>query len=64
MHHQSHFSNIPRVVTTQDGFAVAKSLGVSFFETSAKTRQFVEEAFYQSVREFRSVTPSQVHKII
>jgi GTPase KRas protein len=40
-------------VTIGEGSELAKSYGVPFFATSAKTRQHVEEAFFQLVREIR-----------
>jgi len=42
-----------RQVSTQQGQDLAKSFGAPFFETSAKVRVNVEEAFYQVVREIR-----------
>lgn len=45
--------NNERQVTNAEGQDVAKSFGCPFFETSAKARINVEEAFYQLVREIR-----------
>uniref|UniRef100_A0AAX7V0M5 Zgc:55558 n=1 Tax=Astatotilapia calliptera TaxID=8154 RepID=A0AAX7V0M5_ASTCA len=42
-----------RTVKTQQAQELARSYGVPFVETSAKTRQGVEEAFYSLVREIR-----------
>eukprot|EP00794_Sanderia_malayensis_P016885 gene16885-18591_t len=42
-----------REVTSQDARAVAKDYGIPIIETSAKTRQGVEEAFFTLVREIR-----------
>src|ERR1700704_4977983 len=42
-----------RQVTTQEGQELSKTFGCPFFESSAKTRINVEEAFYQLVREIR-----------
>eukprot|EP01129_Flabellula_baltica_P011813 TRINITY_DN5236_c0_g1_i1.p1 TRINITY_DN5236_c0_g1~~TRINITY_DN5236_c0_g1_i1.p1 ORF type:complete len:184 (-),score=42.47 TRINITY_DN5236_c0_g1_i1:520-1071(-) len=42
-----------RQVKESDGQAKADILGLPFFETSAKTRENVDEIFYQSVREYR-----------
>merc|ERR1712072_1093341 len=43
-----------RQVTTAEGQDLAKGFGCPFFETSAKSRINVEEAFYQLVREIRA----------
>jgi len=40
-----------REVGTTEGAELAKSFGLPFFETSAKTRVNIEEVFYQAVRE-------------
>ena len=40
-----------REVTTEEGRALAKSFGVPFFESSAKSRINVEESFYELVRQ-------------
>ncbi|KAJ6657925.1 hypothetical protein lerEdw1_001715 [Lerista edwardsae] len=42
-----------RTVDTKQAQEVAKSYGIPFIETSAKTRQGVEDAFYTLVREIR-----------
>ncbi|XP_062999645.1 GTPase NRas isoform X1 [Elgaria multicarinata webbii] len=42
-----------RTVDTKQAHEVAKSYGIPFIETSAKTRQGVEDAFYTLVREIR-----------
>jgi GTPase KRas protein len=42
-----------RQVTTVEGQDLAKSFGCPFYETSAKARINVEDAFYQLVREIR-----------
>src|SRR3990167_8470657 len=42
-----------RQVTTAEGKDLAKSFGCPIFETSAKARINVEEAFYELVREIR-----------
>lgn len=42
--------NDKREVSTYDGKALARKLGCSFMETSAKTRTNVEEAFFAVVR--------------
>eukprot|EP01121_Diplochlamys_sp_Union-15-3_P000387 TRINITY_DN1035_c0_g1_i1.p1 TRINITY_DN1035_c0_g1~~TRINITY_DN1035_c0_g1_i1.p1 ORF type:complete len:203 (-),score=50.69 TRINITY_DN1035_c0_g1_i1:87-665(-) len=42
-----------RAVTTYEGEEWAKSLGVDFFEVSAKQRFNVDEAFFQLVRRIR-----------
>jgi len=45
-----------RQVTRAEGVDLAKSFACPFFETSAKSRLNVEEAFYQLVREIRADT--------
>lgn len=42
-----------RAVEMQTAMDVARSYGVPFVETSAKTRQGVDDAFYTLVREIR-----------
>lgn len=42
-----------RIVTTQEGKALADSLGCEFLEASAKQRVNVEKAFYDVVRQLR-----------
>jgi GTPase KRas protein len=42
-----------RVVTEQEGEALARQFGCKFIETSAKSRINVENAFYDLVREIR-----------
>lgn len=42
-----------RKISTTEGQDLAKSFGIPFFETSAKTRVNVEEVFYSLVREIR-----------
>ena len=42
-----------RQVTHADANDLATSYGIPFIETSAKTRQGVEDAFYTLVREIR-----------
>eukprot|EP01090_Pellita_catalonica_P015555 TRINITY_DN423_c0_g2_i2.p1 TRINITY_DN423_c0_g2~~TRINITY_DN423_c0_g2_i2.p1 ORF type:complete len:207 (-),score=42.64 TRINITY_DN423_c0_g2_i2:216-836(-) len=46
-----------RAVSTCEGSNLAKSYGCPFFETSAKTRVNVEEAFFQLVREINASRP-------
>ncbi|EHB18565.1 GTPase NRas [Heterocephalus glaber] len=45
--------DLPRTVDTKQAHELAKSYGIPFIETSAKTRQGVEDAFYTPVREIR-----------
>eukprot|EP01115_Flamella_aegyptia_P011077 TRINITY_DN50594_c0_g1_i1.p1 TRINITY_DN50594_c0_g1~~TRINITY_DN50594_c0_g1_i1.p1 ORF type:complete len:189 (+),score=57.86 TRINITY_DN50594_c0_g1_i1:19-585(+) len=45
-----------RQVTTSEGSDLAKSWGCPFFESSAKTRTNVDEAFFSVVREIRKAT--------
>ena len=42
-----------RTVETKEGKALADSYGIPYIETSAKTRQGVDDAFYTLVREIR-----------
>jgi GTPase KRas len=51
-----------RQVTTAEGQDLAKSFACPFFETSAKARINVEEAFYDLVREIRKETGGSVGK--
>jgi GTPase KRas protein len=44
-----------REVSTLEGFQKAFAWGCKFFETSAKTRHNVEEAFIRVVRELREM---------
>ena len=53
VHKNNKFQENERQVTTGEGQDLAKSYGCPFFESSAKTRINVEEAFYQLVREIR-----------
>lgn len=42
-----------RVVSKEEGMALARSFGCKFMETSAKQRINVEQSFYELVREIR-----------
>ena len=42
-----------RMVETRQGRVKAESYGIPYIETSAKTRQGVDDAFYTLVREIR-----------
>jgi len=42
-----------RMVETKQGRLKAESYGIPYIETSAKTRQGVDDAFYTLVREIR-----------
>ena len=42
-----------RVVSKEEGLALARSFGCKFMETSAKQRINVEQSFYELVREIR-----------
>jgi GTPase SAR1 family protein len=46
-----------RVVTTQQGEELAKKFGCPHFETSAKTRQNINELFFELVRQINKVEP-------
>ena len=46
-----------REVETNEGEELAKQIGCQFKETSAKTRENVEESFYDLVREIRKTSP-------
>lgn len=59
-----------RVVSKDEGLDLARSFGnCPFFETSAKTRQNVDEIFFQLVREIRkdvkrrTVSPQESRKL-
>lgn len=45
--------DLPRMVDGKAATDLAKQFGVPLIDTSAKTRQGVEEAFYALVREIR-----------
>ena len=49
-----------REVETNEGEELAKKLNCQFKEASAKTRENVEEAFYDLVREIRRTSKSDV----
>jgi GTPase KRas protein len=42
-----------RIVSIEEGFALAKELGCGFIEVSAKDQEVVEKAFHDLVREVR-----------
>jgi GTPase KRas len=46
-----------REVETNEGEELARKLNCQFKETSAKTRENVEESFYDLVREIRRTSP-------
>ncbi|KAI8494238.1 PREDICTED: GTPase HRas-like isoform X2 [Branchiostoma belcheri] len=48
-----------RTVENKQAFALAKSYGVPYVETSAKTRMGVDDAFYTLVREIRAYKERQ-----
>ena len=48
-----------RDVSSENARELATSFGIPFIETSAKTRQGVDEAFYTLVREIRKDVSSQ-----
>eukprot|EP01094_Clydonella_sp_ATCC50884_P013863 TRINITY_DN2417_c0_g1_i1.p1 TRINITY_DN2417_c0_g1~~TRINITY_DN2417_c0_g1_i1.p1 ORF type:complete len:187 (-),score=47.01 TRINITY_DN2417_c0_g1_i1:379-939(-) len=48
-----------RAVPKDEAEGLAKSWGVEYFETSAKTRQNVEEAFYHVVRMIREMVKEE-----
>ncbi|XP_035108428.1 GTPase NRas isoform X1 [Callithrix jacchus] len=50
-----------RTVDTKQAHELAKSYGIPFIETSAKTRQGVEDAFYTLVREIRQYRMKKLH---
>jgi len=47
-----------RMVETRQGRVKAESYGIPYIETSAKTRQGVDDAFYTLVREIRKYVSS------
>ncbi|KAM6914104.1 GTPase KRas isoform 2-T3 [Lycodopsis pacificus] len=51
-----------RTVESRQAQELARSYGVPFVETSAKTRQGVEEAFYSLVREIRKYKTNRSNK--
>ncbi|KAM9755045.1 GTPase KRas isoform 1-T1 [Menidia menidia] len=51
-----------RTVDTKQAHDLARSYGIPFIETSAKTRQRVEDAFYTLVREIRQYRLSKLIK--
>jgi len=48
-----------REVSSEEGQDLSKKLGCNFIETSAKTRQGVEEAYFNLVRKVREVSPKK-----
>eukprot|EP00026_Physarum_polycephalum_P017730 Phypoly_transcript_19055.p1 GENE.Phypoly_transcript_19055~~Phypoly_transcript_19055.p1 ORF type:complete len:193 (+),score=22.42 Phypoly_transcript_19055:83-661(+) len=46
-----------RAVRSDEGQDIARRLGCQFIETSAKTRQGVEEAYFSVVRKIREISP-------
>ena len=56
-----------RMVETRQGRVKAESYAIPYIETSAKTRQGVDDAFYTLVREIRkyvSLSPVEVSWLI
>lgn len=49
-----------RTVDTKQAKQMAESYGIPYVETSAKTRQGVDEAFYTLVREIRKYVSTTV----
>jgi len=49
-----------RQVKSDEGQELARRLGCQFIETSAKTRQGVEEAYFTVVRRVREISPKPV----
>eukprot|EP01097_Dermamoeba_algensis_P007074 TRINITY_DN4426_c0_g1_i1.p1 TRINITY_DN4426_c0_g1~~TRINITY_DN4426_c0_g1_i1.p1 ORF type:complete len:195 (-),score=19.67 TRINITY_DN4426_c0_g1_i1:250-834(-) len=45
--------NEDRQVSKEEGLRLGKSLGIPFFEASAKTQQNVQECFFECVREIK-----------
>lgn len=52
-----------RTVETKDGKALADSYYIPYVETSAKTRQGVDDAFYTLVREIRKYVSVTAHAL-
>ncbi|KAH8200045.1 hypothetical protein TruAng_005767 [Truncatella angustata] len=50
-----------RIVSTQEGEAMARELKIGFLETSAKEGLNVEKAFYESVRRYRRKHEEENH---
>jgi GTPase KRas protein len=48
-----------RQIEEQEGIALAKTLGVPFFETSAKEKINIEAAFFEVIREIRRQKPTE-----
>lgn len=51
-----------RIITTEQGEALASKFGIKFFEVSAKTKYNVNEVFYDLLRQIQAANPKSTTK--